>query len=213
MVKNVFFDLDGTIIDSSRCIYSVFKALFKELNLTLPEGKEFKSFIGPPIEATMSKYLTTGVSEAADRYREIYKTVDLMATNILYDGIEEELKKLKSTDKRLYLATTKAEKFAVDILKYKGIFEYFDGVYGVRKDLNRMTKAQVIDAIIAERSLKKSECILIGDTAFDAEGAFISGIKVAIVKYGFGNIEDFEGKKIEFFAEKVGEIAEKIERL
>ncbi len=213
MIKNVLFDLDGTIIDSSRCIFSVYAALFKELNLTLPPEEEMRRFIGPPIETTMSRYLDDGVEAASKRYREIYKTVDLMATNKLYDGIGEELQKIKNAGKKLYLATTKGEQFAEDILKYKGIYNLFDGVFGVRTDLGRYTKTQVIDAIIEERKLEKSECILIGDTAFDVEGAELSGIKVAIVNYGFGNADDFKGKRIEFFADAVDDIADKIERL
>ena len=94
MIKNVLFDLDGTLIDSSKCIYTVYEQLFSELGLEMPPQEERRKLIGPPVETTMKRILTDGFMEAADRFRAIYLTVDLSATNALYDGMTEALRVL-----------------------------------------------------------------------------------------------------------------------
>lgn len=207
MIKNVLFDLDGTLIDSSKCIYTVYEQLFSELGLEMPPQEERRKLIGPPVETTMKRFLTDGFKEAADRFRAIYLTVDLASTNVLYDGIAEALAALKADGKRLFVATSKSEPVAKTILELMNVADYFDAIYG-NNAVDRMHKAEVLEALFSECGISKEESILIGDTVFDAEGAAECGIKTGIVNYGFGRKEDFgkyrEG--IAFFADKAEQI-------
>lgn len=211
MIKNVLFDLDGTIIDSSACIYWVYTELFKQLKLELPPKSEMRKFIGPPIETSIAKYVKEDVAAACERFRKIYHTVDLMTTNSLYEGIVEEIAKISDSGKKVFLATSKGEQTALNILKGFKIDNLFDGVYGSRYEIRRVNKSDIIESLIAERGLNKDECILVGDTLFDVEGAEKCGIKVGIVNYGFGSPEEFEGRDIAFFADSPTDIAGKIE--
>lgn len=211
MIKNVLFDLDGTIIDSSRCIFTVYERLFSELGLTLPPREEFYRLIGPPVETTLRRFIDGDVTSACRRFREIYKTVDLMATNDLYDGIASEIEKVVNGGRKAFLATSKGEPTARAIIDGKGLSDLFAGVYGSRSELNRCRKSEVIDALISDFDLRREECLLVGDTLYDVEGAEESGIRVAVVGYGFGKKEDFNGKDVLFFAERTTDIAARIE--
>lgn len=214
MIKNVLFDLDGTLIDSSPCIYKVYEELFDELGLRMPPDDEKRKLIGPPVETTMKRFLTGGYKEAADRFRAIYLTVDLSATNVLYDGIADALKELKKSGKRLFVATSKSEPVAKTILELMGIARYFDGIYG-NNGIDRMHKAEVLEALFSECGIAKEESILIGDTVFDVEGAKLCGIATGIVNYGFGRKEDFGEylSDISFFADTARELPELIGEL
>ncbi|NCA92906.1 HAD family hydrolase [bacterium] len=209
MIKNLLFDLDGTIINSKECIFSVYTSLFAELNLPLPEEKEFIRFIGPPVEEMLKNYIDGDVKKYCDRFRELYKKVDLFATNFPYENIRETLEELKKNF-NLYVATTKNEPLAKKIIQGFDLDKYFLGVYGSLSNIGRVSKADVINAAVEINGLKKEECLLIGDTIFDVEGAILAGIKVGIVKYGFGIEKDFVGKNIEFFAESPQNIPDKI---
>ncbi|MGN1042927.1 MAG: HAD family hydrolase [Christensenellales bacterium] len=213
MIKDVLFDLDGTLIDSSECIYSVYSALFKEMGIRMPVGKERRKLIGPPVERTLKNFTNLDPTHYGKRFREIYSTVDLKKTNRLYDGIEETLRSLSDEGYRLFTATSKAEKFAVKILDYLGADGFFTAIYGSRYELNRTEKKDVIEDLVADFGLKKEDCILIGDTVFDVEGAKNAGIKVAIVKYGFGEEEDFCANDVEFFADSPMDIVKKLEEI
>ena len=107
MLKNILLDLDGTIIDSKQCIFWVYKRLFAELGIIPPNEKELEKFIGPPVEEMLRRYVKNDeVRKYCDRFREIYKEVDLVSMNHPYDGIADVLSSL-SKNYKLFVATTK----------------------------------------------------------------------------------------------------------
>lgn len=208
-MRDIIFDFDGTIIDSSECIYSIYKTLFKEKGLEIPPDDKMKTFIGPPIEYVIKDYVEPNeIANTSARFRELYNNVDLKRANKLYDGIEELLERLKNSGKRLFVATTKNEIFANKIAEILGIKKYFNAIYGSRFEINRLTKSGVIEDLCKDFAIKKDDCILIGDTHFDAEGAKEAKIPVAMVNYGFGDREKLKTYDIEFYADTPSEVGE-----
>ena len=55
MFKDLFFDFDGTLADSSEGIYESFKNSCFEINLEPVSINKFKKFIGPPISQILRK--------------------------------------------------------------------------------------------------------------------------------------------------------------
>ena len=53
--KYIFFDLDGTLVDSSVGIKNAFQYAFTSLNIKAPDSKELDTFIGPPLEVSQGK--------------------------------------------------------------------------------------------------------------------------------------------------------------
>ncbi len=212
MLKNILLDLDGTIIDSKQCIFWVYKRLFAELGIIPPNEKELEKFIGPPVEEMLRRYVKNDeVRKYCDRFREIYKEVDLVSMNHPYDGIADVLSSL-SKNYKLFVATTKNEPLAKKILELFKLDEYFVGIYGSFASIGRIEKSDVIKDLIKENSLNKSESLLIGDTIFDVEGAEKAEVSVALVKYGYGVESDFVNKKIAFYAQEVTNIIEEVEK-
>ena len=70
------------------------------------------------------------------KYRERFESVGLYE-NEKYEGIEKVLQCLKDRNKKIYLATSKPEKFAIKILEYFNLDKYFDGMVGASMDLSR----------------------------------------------------------------------------
>ena len=208
-MKDIIFDFDGTLIDSRECIYGIDRKLFAELGIAEPEESEMKKFIGPPVEYAMEKYLDEPArSKACARFREMYRDVNLKEANKLYDGAEEMLRVLKESGKRLFIATTKNEEMAKKIAGILGIEKYFNGIYGSRFEIKRLTKRLVIDAVTEENGIDKSDTVLIGDTSFDAEGAKEAGIPVAIVRYGFGDEDELKKYDVKAYFDTPGSVAE-----
>ena len=192
-MKDLLFDLDGTLIDSSECIYAVYTKLFTELNMPDPPIEVKRTFIGPPVETVMKNYVPASeLKRVVARFRTLYEYVDLKKTNKVYDGVEEMLATLKKKGKRLFVASTKNEQKAKAIIRLMNLENYFDGVYGSRDDIGRSSKLDVLNALAKENDVDKTDCILIGDTHFDAEGAQEFGIPCAIVTYGFGQPDKLE---------------------
>lgn len=208
MLKYLIFDLDGTLIDSSKCIFAVYTSLFNELGIPIPAPDTLSTFIGPPIEEVIVRYYKGDIKSACARFREIYAEIDLAENNSLFPYIKEMLEILKKKGYILCVATTKYHIFAEKILALTGIRDYFDFVAGSSEGITG--KTAVLNELF-KKGAEKDKCLLIGDTIFDIEGAEDTGIPVAIVRYGFGRESDFLGKDIIWFADSVTEIAEKVE--
>ena len=81
-----------------------------------------------------------------------------MFENSVYPGIEELLAHLKNTGRKVVVATSKPEVFAVQILEHFHLAQYFDRIAGASMDENRVEKADVLRyAIEAGGSVEGSD--------------------------------------------------------
>lgn len=66
---------------------------------------------------------------------------------------------------------------------------YFDLICGASMDDTRDSKDKVI-AYLLEQTGGNDDYIMVGDTAFDVEGAAVNGIPTIGVAWGYGKVED-----------------------
>ena len=209
MYKNVIFDLDGTLTDSYQAITSSVKYAIDAAGLPpIKDEKILRPFIGPALVFSFEKHC--GVDrETADKlvelYRQIYRKGNMFLVSV-YEGIIPLLEYLKNNGYHMFVATSKPIDFAVPVLEKTGLAEYFKKIQAPSFADCENSKDYLINSIIKEFSLKKEECIMIGDTRFDIEGGIKSGIKTIGVTYGYPSHGDFE--KADFVAEKPLDIKE-----
>ena len=203
MIKNIIFDLDGTISKSAPGILNAFEYALDKM------GNDLYKYIGPPLRDSFVKELGEDLADqGADFYREYYFKKGLFETEI-YDGIKDLIENLNSGSYKIFLATSKGEESSKKILDYFGILDYFSYVSG--SENNKNIKKKVIDHLLKENNLKSSESIMIGDRYYDIEAANNLEIKTIAVTYGYGNKEEFE--KASFIANSPYEIINIIEKL
>ena len=119
------------------------------------------------------------------------------------------LDKIKKSGKKIILATSKPEYFARKILKLFDLEKYFDFIAGAIADKIRDKKWEVLDyAYTSIGSPDKSECLMVGDRKFDAEGAAICGIKSIGVLYGHGTHEELSASGFEALMATPDDVAE-----
>ena len=119
---HIFFDLDGTLIDSSEGIHNGFVQTFERLSLPVPSDQKIRSFMGPPLEVTFKEEISEdGAEQAVQLYRDYYGTKGQFEAH-LYDGIREVLEKLsQNPNKKIYITTSKNEPTALEMCEYLGI--------------------------------------------------------------------------------------------
>ena len=147
MYNTILFDLDGTLTDPAEGITNSVVYALKHWNIEIADKSSLNCFIGPPLYESFSKYFNFSENEAqkaVEVYRE-YFSVKGLYENKVYDGIEEVLFLLKSAGKKLAVATSKPEHFAVKILKHFSLEKYFDVIAGATMDGTRINKDDVID--------------------------------------------------------------------
>ena len=140
--KYFLFDLDGTITASEEGIINSVVHALERMGVEHYDRSELRKFIGPPLDDSFKRYfgLNDEESERAVRFYREYFTERGMFENEVYEGVPELLKRLKKNNKKLVVATSKPEVFTVRILKYFGLFEFFDTVAGATLDGSRTKK-------------------------------------------------------------------------
>ncbi len=204
-----FFDLDGTITDSSLGITNSVMYALKRFGIEEGDRRKLYKFIGPPLTGSFREYYGFSEEKAAEAvryYREYYQDRGIYE-NRVYDGFEEMLKALKAAGKNLVVATSKPEPYAREIIDYFKLSGYFDYVAGMELDGGRGTKAEVIRYALSACGIEdKSGVLMVGDREHDVFGAKDAGVDCLGVLYGFGSREELERAGADYIAETVEEI-------
>ena len=182
----ILFDLDGTLTDSGEGIINCSIYALEYFGLPIPSREEMRVFVGPPMRDTMVKF---GVpperaEEAIKVFRSRYEPIGIFE-NYPYPGIEELLQKLKAAGHKLYVATSKPEFMAKQVLDRFDLSKYFDLICGALKDASRDKKEDVI-AYLLEQSGDPAHAVMVGDTLYDVLGASHHGIPTIGVTWGYG---------------------------
>lgn len=186
--KAVFFDFDGTVMDTSEGIFEGGRTAMTQMGLDIPENAVWRSFIGPPLAECFRIVFNIQDRETLDKLVEHYRVYyfkEGFEKAKFYPGITEVLKELKNRGYKLGIATMKNEDLAEKMCRYFGIYDYFDGIFGLNlAGTNR--KADVLKDGFAKFGLKPSECVLVGDTEIDSQGARAAGCDCIKCNWGFG---------------------------
>jgi len=207
----LFFDLDGTLTDPGLGITNAVMYALEKYGLPLPERESLYKFIGPPLTWSFQTYY--GFSEeqsmeAVKFYREHYAVKGLFE-NEVYPGIPELLGALREAGKTLCVATSKPEKFAVQILEHFGLGEYFHHICGAAMDESRGTKHEVIEYAIGRcGDPDRARIVMIGDREHDILGGKQSGRATLGVLYGYGDRAEHEAAGADAIAGSVESLGE-----
>ena len=214
-MNNYIFDLDGTIINSSKEVLLCFEKAFERANYVIDKSRLTPNVIGPPLKEII-KLIAPNITEdyiqtVMDIFREIY---DYEQNDIseYYDGIENFLHNARLDGKKLFIATYKPEKPTRRIVKQFNM-NMFDDIYTIDKFGKHITKTEMIEDIINKYSLKKSETVMIGDAASDVISAKEAGITGIGVLWGYGEDKTELIQNADFVIKNIDELNAKIEIL
>ena len=192
-MKQILFDLDGTLTDSGEGIIRCAQETFAHFGLPIPDRAELRVIVGPPLRQSLLRFgiAPEDIEEAIEVYRKHYVEHGKFE-NFPYPGIEALLQRLKNDGHQLYVATSKPETMAIEILEHFGLARYFDIICGALSDLSRDTKAKVIQHLLTQISPVPGGMVMIGDTVYDVEGANALHIPAIGVSWGYGIVEDMK---------------------
>ena len=208
MKKTILFDLDGTLTDSGEGIINCAILALEHFRLPIPDRQTLRVFVGPPLHETFIRFGVPAdkADEAVAVYRSRYVPIG-MFENAPYEGIRELLATLKEQGHTLYVATSKPEWMAEEILKKFELDGYFDRICGATMDTSRTEKSQVI-AYLLGLTGSAENAIMVGDTKFDVIGAAAHNIPTVGVSWGYGTVEDMQNAGAVAIANTMQELLE-----
>ena len=209
MYDTILFDLDGTLTDPGEGITNSVAYALKKYDIEVADKRELYKFIGPPLKDSFMKYygfVESKAEEAIAYYREYFRDTGIFE-NRVYEGVEDMLKKLHDDGKKIVLATSKPEEFALRILEHFDLKKYFQVVAGASMDSSRSKKGDVIAyAISVCDNFHKDTSVMIGDREHDIIGAKENGLKSIGVLYGYGNENELKTAGADYIASSPADI-------
>jgi len=209
MYQTILFDLDGTLTDPGLGITNSVMHALQKWGIEVTDRKSLYRFIGPPLQDSFMQYYGFSAEDAEKSvayYREYFREKGLYE-NEVYPGAEKLLADLKAAGKKLAVATSKPEEFAIRILKHFQLDGYFDVIAGATMDSSRSKKADVI-AYCLDR-LGASDLfsvVMVGDREHDIIGAKAAKVDSIGVLVGYGSREELENAGATYIAETLGDV-------
>lgn len=188
MKKLVIFDFDGTISDTSPGIRHCYNATAAAMGYAPhPEREDFFGVIGGSLEHGFAKLWPQmspeEIQRAVTEYRERYATEGVALPAPLYPEMKETLEILKANGVLLAVATLKHKRFIGRMLEDLHIDHLFDAVCAYQ---NGETKQDLLEEACCLTGATPKESLLVGDSAFDGQGAQACGMDFAAALYGWG---------------------------
>lgn len=208
MFDNILFDLDGTLTDPFEGISDSIIYALDKFGIKVSDKSELMPFIGPPLFESFSRFYgfsDADAVKAVSYYREYYGEKGIYE-NRLYDGITGVLAELKTSGKKLFVATSKPEAYSVKIIEHFALDGYFEFTAGATFDKTRIEKADVIKYALERGNISARTSVMIGDRKHDIIGAKLNGLESVGVLYGFGDREELEDAGADFIAKSPSDI-------
>lgn len=194
----IFLDLDGTLLDSSRRHAILLEKILSEKNI----DADVTNYIDYKNDGfSTKKYLTEFLGMSKDVSNDIatlwvqnIENDEFLVDDKLYEDTIEALEYFKSYVDKMYLVTARNNhKGVTDTLDRLGITKYFDDIVVVSPANASYEKCNYIKAKMNEND------ILIGDTEVEYEISKVLGIKTYLLNRGFRSKAFWDDKGIKSY--------------
>lgn len=184
------FDLDGTLIDSRRDLADSANEMLARYGVRPLEDEHIVGMVGCGAATLVKRVLAAAdvdapLEEALGRFLDAYDE-RLTHHTRPYDGIPALLDALQSQNLAMAVLTNKPLKQSVTILDVFGLSKYFRWVVGGDGPWPRKPEPDGLRFLMHQAAAGPSETVLIGDSTVDLQTSRNAGVRICLVRYGFG---------------------------
>lgn len=188
-----FFDLDGTLIDSSAGILDSLRFALHGIGAPEPGEAVLRGWIGPPLRRSFGNYLGNAdpqrIEAAVALYLQHMEASGWRRFHV-YDGAAEMLQALADGGARLCVVTAKIESFARRILATQAFGALFSDIVGATADGRLALKTDLVAEALRRTGADPARTTMVGDRDLDMAGAVDHGLTGVGVLWGFGSADE-----------------------
>jgi phosphoglycolate phosphatase len=179
----IFFDLDGTLIDSRVRLYTLFQKLVPKSEFSFEEYWELKrnNLNHSIILKQYFNYFEKEISLFENNWKDLIEDENLLKLDKPFRGVSKYLLSLKKGGINSYLVTSR--QFETKVCKQLNDFGWLDVFSDILVTQQKSRKEDIIKYLI---TYNKNEWI-VGDTGSDIQCGKILGLKTVAVLSGFLN--------------------------
>ena len=205
LIKNLIFDLDGTLIDSSPGVVEAVNYSLRQMGQPEQEPEVIKTFIGYPLEKMYPQFTDAPLEELYAHFRAKAAETIVSSTEIL-PGVTQTLRRLEERGYRMAIATTKIKANVNGILEKLGWQKIFH-VATAGDEVEKVKPDPAIFRLTLERlNAESHETMVVGDTVNDVLAARAVPMKVVAVASPYGGRRRVAAVGPDFFIESITEL-------
>jgi HAD superfamily hydrolase (TIGR01509 family) len=200
--KGIFFDLDGTIVDSTEAYLAAAKTAFQAMGQEPPDAKtalkiprklELKQpiddIVRGDIKGFLSLYLSTYYASTAEKTKPI-------------PGIGDALKALSSNAKLALITMRRVPKEAViSELEHFGMAKYFSHVVTAMDTYKPKPSPEALIKAVQAIDVQICDCLIVGDSVSDVRAGKAAGAATVAVLSGLFSREELAKEKPDLILE------------
>jgi phosphoglycolate phosphatase len=185
LIKNVIFDFDGTLVDSSIAVDKMYAYFADKYKLDNISREQFKNMKRLPLKEKLKMVhlplykLPSLTIQARKLYSSHLEDVKLI------EGIEKILTILKEREIQMSILSSNSIANIKMFLENNKI-NFFEDIYSSK---NILKKDRAILKLLKRKKLNKNEILYVGDELQDIISCKKIDVKVAAVSWGYDDIE------------------------
>ena len=186
-IKTIVFDLDGTLVDSSRDIAAAVNKTREHFGLEPLTVNEVIGCVGSGVTKMIEKSIfkdSTGELENAREILLLHYTENLLKETVVYPGVYSLLEELDG-DYDMAVATNKPLILSEAVIKGLGMERVFKVVAGPETTGKAKPEPDILEHIAVKVGTDREEVLMIGDSPVDIATAKNFGCKSCAVTWGY----------------------------
>ena len=191
------FDLDGTLVDSSKVLANAINYVREYLNLPpLPKKEIIEQINNPKCHYANYFYNLDNIEPIHEELFKDYYSKNHDKELEVFSGIEKMLNNLKSKNIKLALATNAYRDSTIDVLNHLNMNKYFDTIVTFNDVKNPKPAPDMLYK--ATKDLNSKKAIFIGDSQRDLLASKSANIEFILVDFinNKSNVAELENKII-----------------
>ncbi|GAB6847521.1 phosphoglycolate phosphatase [Paraburkholderia sp. A1RI_3L] len=194
-IEAAIIDLDGTMVDTADDFAAGLNGMLAQLDAEETSREEVVGYVGKGSEHLIRSVLAprfaedeaqSRFDEALALYQDEYARINGRYTR-LYPEVEAGLVAMRDAGLKLACVTNKPHRFAIELLRQYGLFDYFSVILGgdsvARKKPDPLPMLTACTAL----GVAPQVAVAIGDSENDALAGRAAGMATLTVPYGYNH--------------------------
>lgn len=187
----LFFDLDGTLVDTMPDIIAAVENALKRCGYPVHPAEAYPAFVGSGLREAGRRAMPSELREDEEQVDELYRAIveayrlDPFSRTRAYPGIPDLLERLHGRGYRLAIVTNKDRDIARQVVDARLPHQLFEELIGVDEDTPPKPDPAGCLGALKRMGLQREAALFVGDSDVDTWTAQACGFTHIAVSWGY----------------------------